>query len=50
MKSPEKKDIIDSLMKMNKYMTIPSIPTRKQAYGYTETKDNELLLNKVPLL
>jgi hypothetical protein len=41
-------DIIGDLRKMNRYQSIPSIPTANQVYGYTEKEDNFLEINKPP--
>ncbi|CAD8106123.1 unnamed protein product [Paramecium sonneborni] len=39
---------IETLMKMNKYQSIPSIPSQNQIYGYTEKGTNDLEVNKFP--
>lgn len=31
-------DIIDTLIKINKYQSVPSIPSQFQRYGYTENE------------
>ncbi|CAD8090677.1 unnamed protein product [Paramecium sonneborni] len=40
---------IDHLMKLNKYQSIPSIPTTSQVYGYTDKGPHDLELNKSPV-
>jgi len=44
----DKQSIIDHLMKINRYQSIPSIPSQTHAYGYTENENNDLELNKSP--
>ncbi|CAD8103197.1 unnamed protein product [Paramecium sonneborni] len=39
---------IENLMKMNKYQSIPSIPSSNQVYGYTEKGTHDLEVNKFP--
>lgn len=52
---PQKKhpaiSLIQDLRKnsTNKYQLIPSIPTQKEAFGYTEAENQELQLNKNPM-
>ena len=37
MRQDEKQyNIVETIMKINKYKSIPSIPGKKQKYGYTE--------------
>lgn len=40
--------IIDHLIKINKYQSIPSIPSNTHAYGYYENEENQLELNEPP--
>ncbi|KAL4497307.1 hypothetical protein ABPG72_011242 [Tetrahymena utriculariae] len=44
----QKQNIIDKLMKMNRYQSTPSIPSKQHTFGYTETENNDLTLNKIP--
>ena len=46
----EKKNIIESIMKINKYQAIPSIPSQAQAFGYSESETKELEINKNPAI
>ena len=44
-----KPKIIEHLIKINKYQSIPSIPSNIHAYGYNENERNELELNEPPV-
>ncbi|CAD8187562.1 unnamed protein product [Paramecium octaurelia] len=39
---------IETVMKLNKYQSIPSIPSSNQVYGYTEKGTHDLEVNKIP--
>ncbi|EAR84117.1 sperm-tail PG-rich repeat protein (macronuclear) [Tetrahymena thermophila SB210] len=41
------KSVIDHLMQINRYSSIPSIPGKQQQYGYTENENNQLELNQL---
>ncbi|KAL4442208.1 hypothetical protein ABPG74_009226 [Tetrahymena malaccensis] len=41
------KSVIDHLMLINRYSSIPSIPGKQQQYGYTENENNQLELNQL---
>ncbi|EGR31794.1 hypothetical protein IMG5_102030 [Ichthyophthirius multifiliis] len=48
-KQSQKIDIIDHLMKLNRYQVAPSIPSKANTYGYSENENGELSLNKLPM-
>lgn len=35
-------NLVEQLMKLNKYKSIPSIPTNSQIHGYTDNGSNDL--------
>ncbi|EGR29892.1 hypothetical protein IMG5_146650 [Ichthyophthirius multifiliis] len=41
--------IISHLLKLNKYQSVPSIPSKYNQYGYTENEENQMNLNQLPL-
>lgn len=41
--------IIEHLIKINKYQSIPSIPSNTHAYGYYENEESQLELNEPPV-
>lgn len=42
------KTVTDDLLKVNRYQSIPSIPSQKHSFGYTENPNHDLELNKNP--
>lgn len=42
--------MIERAIKNTKFLSIPSIPSNVHSYGYSETENHDLLLNKNPLL
>jgi hypothetical protein len=44
-----KPKILEHLININQYQSIPSIPSNIHAYGYNENESNELELNEPPI-
>lgn len=43
--------LVEGIKKTNiKYQLIPSIPSKKEAFGYTESEAHELMINKNPMI
>mmetsp|Transcript_696 Transcript_696/g.650 ORF Transcript_696/g.650 Transcript_696/m.650 type:complete len:81 (+) Transcript_696:448-690(+) len=42
--------MIERAIKNTKFLSIPSIPSNLHSYGYSETDNRDLILNKNPLL